>query len=227
MNYIDIALIFIVLLFAFVGINRGFLLTVLHFGSSIIAGIASKIFSSPVAEYFYISFVKQSVIDKLYKIMPSGSIKGELQTVIDKAFASLPDAVSNAANQFGFYPDVSKVSSTSGTFTVEYIENNILSPIIQKIIAMLAMIILFTLFVFILRFLCHFINKLITNKKKHNIINKSNKILGGIFGALKGVIPAGLAAIAVNLAASYSDNTEFLASASDSVICSFISQILQ
>lgn len=227
MNYIDLALIAVVLVFAIIGIYRGFLLSMLHFGSSIVAGIAAKILSVPASSLIYDNFFKKPISGQLLKLMPSGSVQGELQSVIDKAFSGLPDIVSNATSQFGLYPDAAQIASGTGTYTVEYIENDILRPIISNIIAMIVVIILFIVFVFILRLVCYFINRLLTNKKKHKIINRTNKLLGGLFGLLKGIIPAGLAAVAINLIASYSDNASFLAYASQSVVCNFVSDLFR
>lgn len=222
---IDLILLGIILVFVIVGICRGFLITLLHLGATVVAYIGARVASQPVADFVYSNFLLSGINKKLLEVFPSGSIEGEFQTWIDSVIAQLPSGISSIAETFGFYPDVSAMFSKDTTYTVEMIEEQYIRPIVAGAVAILAMIVLFAIFTVILRIICKFIDKRLTDKDNHRFVNSINKLLGGLFGLLKGIIPAGIGACAINLVAPMINNDTFTTAVAESKICEFASNL--
>jgi len=224
MNYIDIILIAIVLGFTIFGLIKGFLYSLLRFGSSVISIILAKILSEPVAEYFYTQFFHDGVISKLNELFPSGSVAGQYDAAIESAVSQLPSTIVGIAKQFNLYPDWSTLN-ISGELTVNDIEQLYLKGIFIGVLAVISIILLYLLFSLFLRIICYFINRIITNKDKHKIINSTNKILGAVFGLIKGIIPAGAIAMLLNLLSGWMNSSSFTQVVSNSKICGFIATL--
>ena len=225
MNYIDLILFVFVALMCVYGIFKGFLLTVLQFGSTIGGGILAKIFAGPVSSFIYRHFIEESVTEKLFEIMPSGSVSGELQSWLDKALSSIPSGVVKVAESFGLIPDVTETFTAGNEITVGFIRVNYIEPLITGVLKVVSVVILFVIFFVFLRIVCYIINKILTDRKKHNIIDSTNKILGGVFGALAGIVPALLIAAALTFLASYIESEGFISAVEGSFVCRLVANL--
>lgn len=227
MNIVDIILIAVIAVVAIISAKKGFMMTLFNIAAYAIAGIFSKLFSTPVAEYAYTNFFNEIIIGKLYEIMPSGSVEGEINTVLDNTIESLPGYMQALINHFGV-ADVSGVMEQTGvdTLTVEVIEQTYLAPAVTNILSIVAMVILFVLLGFLLRIVFSFINRIFT-RKKHKFIRSTNMILGAAFGALKGVLIAAVIAAVLNIGVPVINNPELTEFVNTSAICNMVAEILK
>lgn len=228
MNIVDLILFIVIAVVAIASAKKGFLMTLFNIASYVIAGILSKIFSSPVAEYAYVNFFSEKVLLKLREIMPSGSVEGEITTVVLETIETLPAYIQALISHFINPTDILNTGSEAGNaaYTVEMLEQTYLAPAVTNVLGIVAMVLLFVLFVFILRIVFSIVNKGLT-KKKHKFIRGTNMLLGAAFGAVKGTAITALIAAVLNIAAPVINNTDLTEFVNGSAICNMVAEILK
>lgn len=191
----------------------------------VISGILAKIFSSPVASYAYENFFGEMVLAKLRELMPTGSVEGEITTVITGAIESLPEYIQALISHF-FSAEAIASGTPAQAMTVEMIEQTYLAPVVTNVLAIVAMVLLFLLLVFILRIVFAGINKGLT-KKKHKFIRGTNTLFGAAFGAVKGTLIISLIAAVLNIGAPVINNAALSDFVNGSAICNMVAEILK
>ncbi len=226
MNLLDLIMFLIVAVIAIISAKKGFLLSLFNIISFVISGFLAKIFSSPVSAYVYDSYCREKIIAKMYEIMPSGSVEGEISNAVLETLESLPEFVMSMISHFNIIDTNNLFAMNEGAnLTVEAIEQTYLEPIMLKVIAVVAIIVLFIIFAVILKFVFSLINKLLT-RKKHKIIRGTNMLLGAALGAVKGSFIAGIVCAVLNIAAPALNNETLIEFVSGSAICNIIAQLL-
>ncbi len=228
MNIVDLILFIVIAVVAIASARKGFLMTLFNIASYVIAGILAKMFSSPVADYAYVNFFSEKVLAKLHQLMPSGSVEGEISTVIINAIGSLPSYIQALINRFVNPSDIINAGSEGANtvYTAEMLEQTYLAPAVINVLGIVAMVLLFVLFVFILRIVFSIINKGLT-KKKHKFIRGTNTLLGAAFGAVKGTAIAALIAAVLNIGAPVINNQNLSDFVNGSAICNMVAEILK
>ncbi len=227
MNIVDIILIAVIALVAIVSAKRGFILTLLNIASYAIAGVAAKLFSLPVADYVYDNYFKVKIIQKLYEIMPSGSVEGEINTVVDSTLETLPGYMQALIEQYGV-AELTEAMEQSGVnaLTVEMIEQTYLAPAVTDILSMVAIVLIFVLFGFLLRIVFSLVSRIFT-RKKHKFIRGTNMLLGAAFGAVKGTVIAAVIAAILNIGAPAVNNPQLTDLVNTSAVCNTVAEILK
>lgn len=223
MNYIDIAVIVFIAAVTLISAKKGFIKSLFNLSAYALAGITAKFLASPVASYIYVNFIKVSVTDTLTEILPSGSVSGEIETVIHSVLSSLPPFVSALASQFGITDSMS--INGGGVLTIENIEAQYLAPIVTAVVSVISLVILFVLFAIVFRIIFAVIDKFL-NSDKHKLIRTSNRVLGAVLGFIKSLVPAGLICALLNIAAPLVNNEAFYNMVTDSFFCRLIAEIL-
>ncbi len=225
MNVIDIALIVFVVAVAAISAKRGFLKSLFNIVAYAVAGFIAKLLCSPVTAYIYTNFLRIKVTDVLNEILPSGSVSGEVFSIVEKALGSLPPFVSSLASQFGIFDPDTLGSASSEVLSVEMLEAEYLGPIVSSVLSIIVLIVLFIVFAIILRIILAFVNKSLTDDK-HKVIKGTNMMLGAALGVVKSVIPAGLICALLNITAPLINNASFYTLVTDSYFCKLIADIL-
>ncbi len=227
MNVIDLIVIVLIAVIAVASAKKGFLMSLFNIVAYVISGFFSKLFCNPVTDYIYTYYMQEKVLMKLNELLPSGSVDGEISTVIDNVLQSLPVFFTGMAELFGIY-DIAGTSSvtTDAALTVEVIESDYLGPIVANIISVVVLVLLFMFFSMLFRFILSFINRSLT-KKKHKIIRGTNMFLGAALGVIKGIIPAGILCALVNIAAPVLNNELLFEYANGSYFCNLVADLLK
>ena len=225
MNIVDIILFVVITVIAIASAKKGFLMTVFNIAAFIISGILSKIFASPVAVYAYDNFFSQKIIDELYKIMPSGSVEGEISAITGEVIEALPSYIGAMINHFGVLEGAA-ADGTTTTLTVEMIAQSYIFPVVMNVLSIVATVLMFVLFVFILKIVFSIFNKGLT-KKKHKLIRGTNMFFGAAFGVVKGAVIAAVLAAVLNIAAPVIGNEELSLFVNESAICNIVAEILK
>ncbi len=228
MNIVDLILFIIIAVVAIASARKGFLMTLFNIAAYVISGVLAKLFSSPAADYAYLNFFSEKVTAKLNELMPSGSVEGEITTVIVDAIETLPSYIQALINQFVNPSDILNAGSEGGNvaYTVEMLEQTYLAPVVTDVLGIVAMVLLFVLFVFILRIVFSVINKGLT-RKKHRFIRGTNTLLGAAFGAVKGTAIVALIAAVLNIGAPVINNQNLSDFVNGSAICNMVAEILK
>lgn len=221
MNTIDIVLVAFILIITVIGALRGFLKSLFNVIAYVLAALTAKLVSIPVTQYIYTNYISAKVLDTLYEIMPSGSVDGEIMTVIDNVLDSLPSFVSTLASQFGIFDSVKPSGGVASSLSVEVIESDYIGPIILSVLSIIVLVLLFILFAAIFRIIFIFVDKAITDDS-HKIVKSVNIALGAVFGLIKSLLPAGLICIVLNIIAPLINNSSLYSLVNDSFFCGII-----
>ncbi len=193
---LDIILVALVVLIAFLAARRGLILTILDLVSGIVAFVLGKMLATPVAEFFYKSFFRQKVLDFLTEKFDNieGSIADAIEN-ISSVFKFLPEGVYTYVKQSGLInSDEAAESLMERISSVSQLEQNVVSPVMTALIGMFCFVIISGIILIALRLISVPVSKLLTKSK---IADSLNTVLGGVFGVVKGLIYAFIIAIVI------------------------------
>lgn len=196
LNSIDIILLIVIAVTALISAKRGFIWSVLNLGAILLSSILSKVLAAPASQLFYNYFLHGKIMTELDRVLPAGSVSGQIGEGIESVLSELPVPVIAIAKQYGLYPDF---SGGTQVLTVEGIEQDYIVPIVTGVLTIIATVILFIIFSAIFKIVAGAVNHNLSDKKKHKFISKSNTLLGAVFGALKGVVVVVIICVALNL----------------------------
>lgn len=181
-------LIFLAVIIAFIigGIVRGFAKSIMNIAAVIAACVFSDILSSAVAEWIFNDFIRDDLIVKL-----STAIERSEATATN-IFTNLPDWASSIVaffcvifgldekqlvENFAGKVDFSKMTSVQ-------LADGIAKPVVTGIFGFFLVIIIFILLIIVFKLIINFVNKLF----ELPIISPINRVLGGVFGGIEGVV---------------------------------------
>ena len=209
MNLVDLTLVIFVALTVFVGIKRGFLISLLSALRFIIAVPLSLFVGN---NYNVRRYILEYVSKKL-------NDSGEI--------TKFTENVKSFANTFSFFvKDNSTVKSLSNINSNEaavYITDNILCPIVQEIIKILLILLTFVLFYVITNIILSFAKKI--RKEKELPFHKTNSFFGGVFGLVKsGAYLIVISAVCEFLLDIMTTQNQFVTQLRSSVIIEYINK---
>ena len=223
MNSVDVIVLIFVGISVFLAAKRGLVLSLLNLGAVVLAGILSRGLAPYASEFFYNTFLHEKILSRMYEILPEGSVSGQVSAGVDRILSELPTSLIAIAKQYGLYP---KLSADTQFLTVEGMETDYVIPLVTGILSIIATVLLFIVFLMILKIIAGLINRALTNKKKHKIVHKTNAIAGALIGVVKAVIPVGIICIVLNLVAPASGNTAVQNLINGSLFCSLVAKLI-
>ena len=222
LNSIDVILLVIIALAAFISAKRGFIWSVLNLGVVVASSVLSKLLASPVSQLFYNYFLHGKIMTELNRILPAGSVSGQIGEGIDSVLSELPVPVIAIAKHYGLYPDL---SGSTQVLTVEGIEQDYIIPIVTGVLSIIATVLLFIIICAILKIVAGIIDHNLSDKKKHKFVSRTNTLLGAGLGALKGILISGIGCVILNLISPVI-NSSFLTPLVDgSFFCGLIAKL--
>ena len=223
MNSIDVILLIFVGISVFFAAKRGLILSLMNLGAVVLAGILSRWLAPYASDAFYSTFLHEKILSRMYEILPEGSVSGQVSAGVERILSELPASLIAIAKQYGLYPELSQDTQI---LTVEGIETDYVIPLVTGILSIVATVLLFIVFVMVLKFIAGMINRGLTNKTKHKIVHKTNMVGGALVGIVKAVIPVGISCIVLNLAAPASGNTAVQNLINGSLFCSLVAKLI-
>ncbi len=224
MNYIvDIVLVALVALIAFISSKRGFIRTVLDLVSGIAAFIGARFLAPPVSVFLYDNVAKVPVTNFLdAKYASAGDSLAQVINNAAQTLDFLPEGVLAYIKEAGFLDgEVISAEILGSITTVEQIESVIVAPVVTAILQIIAFAVLAVVLLIGLRIAAVFISKIIKISK---IADKINTILGGVFGILKGLVYVFIIAVVLCLLSFTSE--EIAVYTADSYICQLTSTLI-
>lgn len=218
MNYIDVFLFVIIAVSIYVGYRKGLVVSLLDV-ICYVAGIPVSLYvSSKYNTLIYDSYVQQTVIEKLtQKIDSSANFDAFVSSVTDSINA-LPQFI---AGQL----DTSALNNLTNEKAVSYIEANVAKPIALIIIEVILFIAVFAVFAIVTSLVKDIFKSL--NRKKHIPFSRTNRFLGGVFGAVKAGAVLMIIGAVVNYvtAAMPNENTnKFFSQLNSSAVIEYINE---
>ncbi|MCI5538893.1 MAG: CvpA family protein [Oscillospiraceae bacterium] len=220
MQYIiDIALIALFVLSIYSAARRGIFVVIADIAAAGGAMVLAKLLGDRISPLIYENNIKNTVLAYLSGIFSGVEITGEsIKNKISETFGFLPDSVRNTLFSQGNI-DLTKLNYNAMS-TVDAIESQIVRPVVTGILKTVVYLLLFIVLVIIIRMILRFILKRLTPRP----LKRVGTVLGGVFGAFKGVLYVVIAAnILIVISYSYEPLNKAVES---SLICGFISQNL-
>ena len=173
----------ICLLCVLIGVQRGFIRSVVHFLGAVIAACLASALGGVVAQWLFDSLFRQAMVEKI-----SDSLQGlgaeNAAAAVEQIIASLPDFLVRALEEAG----VTAASITGGigvqTGQAAQLITDYLSPVFVNFLKVLVVIVLFSLFMTLVRILAGVVSRML----RLPIIHQLDGLLGGIFGFLLAMV---------------------------------------
>lgn len=186
-NYVDIIICAIFLLFGFVGWKKGIFITVINFIRYVVGLFICVFVSNRFTTFVYDNFVKERVIDILNdKIVTSNNL--------DEVISNLQGTIDSFPKFMMEWFNISSIKLSSDDIVLD-IANNIFGPAVQMLVKIGLFAITFILFFAITGIIISVIQRK-NNKDKREKNSRPTKkairtidsIFGGVFGILKGAL---------------------------------------
>lgn len=186
---IDIILVAVFALTVFLAAKKGFIKTLLDFAAIIMAFVLAFALSTPIAQAAYDGFVEEIIIDAVSSQIDENDFNAVIAAdEVVEVFDELPDVVIDLADAIGVdfdeileSIDFDKIEPTD---SVKRLVRKVAEPLAVRIMSGVLFIILAVIFIVILKVAVILIGKV----AKLPVIGQADKLLGAVFGALKGVI---------------------------------------
>ncbi|HIR53105.1 MAG TPA: CvpA family protein [Candidatus Onthovicinus excrementipullorum] len=184
----DICLVLIFVLMICLGVYKGAVRTVLGIIALVLAGFLAVKLGSYLAPLIYDKFFSESIAAAIQSNLPDEGTAISAAQQAQSAMESLPDFVRNMAASFGINLNEiqAQISSYdySGADIAQNIEGSVIAPLVTAVCKVIVVIVAFLLLYIIFRLLICLIDRFFDLP----VLGTANRILGGILGAVKGLI---------------------------------------
>lgn len=183
-NYVDIIICAIFLLFGFVGWKKGIFITVVNFIRYVVGLFLCVFVSNRFTSFVYDNFVKERVVNILNEKIVTSNNLDEVITNLQGTINSLPSFMNDWFN-------ISSIKLSSNDIVVD-IANNIFGPVVQMLVKIALFLLTYIIFFGITAIIISVVRK--KNKKDENkrptkkFIRTVDSIFGGVFGIFKGAL---------------------------------------
>ena len=227
MSYIiDIILLAVFILIVILAAKKGFAKTLLDFLAIVLAVVLAYSIAPMVSEAVYDNIVKDKIVDSVEKQLDGKQLDavGTAESV-KNIINELPEPVVRISSSLGI--DVKKLSEKidlneiSNNLTVESLTEKVAKPIVMPALSLLSFALLAVVLMIILRLVAGVLSKLF----KLPLVGTVNTVLGGVIGALKGVITVVIACMVLKSIFGGADNA-FGQMVDNSVVIKEISNML-
>lgn len=183
-NYIDIALTAVFLIFTFIGYKRGLLITVVNFIRYAVGFFLCFYFSDSLAQPVYDKFIRERALEAINSKIVTSANTDEIIANLQNFGSSLPDFVSEGLELKAF--------SISGDDIAESLLTNVFEPIILALTKGAVFVAVFLVFFLATGLIIYFVRKSSRRREekrgKKSALKMTDKIFGALFGALKSLV---------------------------------------
>lgn len=177
MNIIDLVLVCIIAVTAFVGAKRGLFVSLLSMIRFFVGFPLSFAVSEKYNQVIYDNYVRQVIYNYILD-------KVNEQTNTETYIADLTQKIENLPIFIKDNIDISSLSLVSNEKVATYVTDTIAHPIAITILKALLFIVTLALFYIVTGFIIKFIKKI--RSKKKNLLHKTGSFFGLLFGLAKG-----------------------------------------
>ncbi len=184
MGYIlDGVVVGICLLCVLIGVQRGFIRSVVHFLGSVIAACLASVLGGALAQWLFDAFFRGALVEKIGETLQSLGADNAT-AALEQVLASLPDFLVRALEEAGV--TMSAVGGQIGSRTDQAAQmiTDYLAPVLVNFLKVLAVIVLFFLFMTLVRALAVLVGRLF----RLPVLGQLDGLLGGIFGFLLALV---------------------------------------
>jgi uncharacterized membrane protein required for colicin V production len=191
---LDIVLVAVCVAFVAIGAHRGFIRSAAHFLGAVVAASLAGLLGGAAAQWVFDTLFRPGLVERIGESLASlGS--GDTYTAVQGVFASLPDFILRALEQAGVTAaSVTEALAGQSGQAADLIADA-LAPVFVGFLKVLAVIVLFCLFMIVVRILAN----LLATVFHLPILRAVDGLLGGVFGLLLAVISIWIVLAAVQV----------------------------
>ena len=179
----------VVILFTVIGVKKGLVRSLAEFLGALVAAVAASWAGGLAAEFLYNTFFRQGV----YERVAAAAQGANAQTAVENFFHQLPDFVVRLLEMNGITAEsASGMVGDAGEGVAQGV-TDVLSPVFIAIIKVFAVIVLFVLFMVMIKAAASFISGICSLP----LLRQVNGLLGGVFGFLMGTVVVWIAVAAI------------------------------
>ena len=182
------------LLFLLVGVRRGFIRSAAHFLGAVLSACLAGALGGLAAQWLFDSFFRGALVEKIQESISTLGA-GDLAAAAQGFLSSLPDFVLRALESAGITVSSITGGLESQTGQAADLIVSALSPVFVGFLKVLAVIVLFCLFMIVVRLAAN----LLSAAFQLPLLNGVNALLGGVFGLLLAVVSIWICLAAVQV----------------------------
>lgn len=183
----DIIILSIVVLFMIIGFKRGIAITLLNLAGLVITAISAYYLSTFLSQLIYDTFFKQNIISNLEQIIEQEGIEYAILNCFDAVPQWITVLVSFIVGVFGISIDEFEKNMTFSKDLSLTLAQNIEQTLGSVIVTVFGIILIIVIFI-LLFILVKKIIRLTLKVFNIPVIKQVNKILGGVLGAVEGIV---------------------------------------
>ena len=184
MGYIlDGIILLICLLCVLIGVKRGFIHSVVRFLGSIIAALLASALGGVLAQWLFDTMFRGAMVEKINSSLQTLGADNAAAAA-SQVLASLPDFLVRALEEAGVTLETVSHAINSQTSGAAGMVVDYLSPVFVNFLKVLAVIVLFFLFMTIVRLLAALVGYIL----RLPILKEVDGLLGGVFGFLLAMV---------------------------------------
>lgn len=195
---IDIIFVLIVAVSFIIGLKMGFIKRIMSLLCLVIALVVAWNFMGSLGAYFNDKFFSEKMSDVVYSSLRDFTVSPSGESKIDELVSETPDALKDILKGFGcdeetFAEYCSASAEKKADELTRDVAEKISEPIAKKISNAAAFLVLFAAAYILLTLVLKLIDVIV----KLPVLNFANRILGGAFGALTGLLTVWLLSIII------------------------------
>ena len=178
---VDIVILAVALITMLVGINRGFLSSLISFIGLVLAIVVSAFIASILSEIIFNGLLRDSLTSAVEEKLIESTNPNDLVDSLSSGVLGILVGIFGLKDELlMFFSEMSDKSSV--------VAGDIVSMVIKPPLIMLIRLFTFIIFMFILKWLISLIARKIISVNEIPMIGSVNKLLGGLFGILRGLV---------------------------------------
>jgi uncharacterized membrane protein required for colicin V production len=202
---LDLALVLILVLCVFLGVRKGFAKMLVRVVGTVLAVLVAALLSGQVAGGIYDAFLNNGIQTAIRQQIPTVSAEN-IEEGIDEAIATLPEFILDFAEQQNLdlealagqvLEQVDDQAEDVSALAAETLSTQVVRPIAVSLLTLVCFFVLLIVLLIAVRLLAGIVDKVFNLP----LLGTINKVLGGVLGAVQGVLWVLVAVTAIELIA--------------------------
>lgn len=223
---IDIIFLLIFGVVIITSVKKGFIVSLFELVGTIASFVAARVMSDSLAAPVFEKFVKPGAENILSQNLGSVATT-DYGTQIEEAINSIPDAFASILSLMGISKEALIEKVASGEFAsgslLDSLMKSVVTPIGTAVVQFILFAVLVALITLVLRVIVKLLDKII---KKIPAIKQMNSALGGVIGAVRGLLICVIIAMLLSVGAGFINNEAFITAVDGSVIISLVQKLV-
>ncbi|MBQ2676505.1 MAG: CvpA family protein [Clostridia bacterium] len=198
---IDLIIIAIIAVFAWISAKRGFVRTVIELVGYVLAVVLAFSVSSAAANAIYEGGMRPKIVNAIQTNIENAK-SDDYAGAVEDTWEAIPDFITGMIENTGHTQQsvtekIESLVTDGAAYAAETVTDTVIKPVAVNLITMLLAAILFIILMIVVKFLAKFINSLFNIP----ILGTLNTTLGGVVGVVKGgvIVFAVISIIGVSL----------------------------